>query len=208
MSMRGDPGCLSRGHSFVHCSFMPTECPPGPSHWSPARDVGGQAGSPRPGASAEGADSKAAGLRQLAQSNRSSAGKFRACWGSGTKSGDRAAPKMGCSGHCTGRGPAPWRSGRQGPGTGSVGAECHQTQACHDPAQSWHGRGVPSPPPRRGGQPSSGWGLTQGALPHSLVCWPHFSDHLGQPGLILAMCPGNIQWGSLALSTQGRASQF
>lgn len=151
MSMRGDPGWSLQGpflcSLFIHAHRVSTRA----GRWSPARDAGGQAGSPRPGVSTEGADGKAAGLLQLAQSNRSSGGKFRACRGSGAKSGGRVAPKMGCSGPLHGRGPAPWRSGRQGPGTGSVGAECHQTQACHDPAQSWHGRGVPSPRPRRGG---------------------------------------------------------
>lgn len=90
MSMWGDPGWSLQGpflcSLFIHAHRVSTG----------AQDVGGQAGSPRP--STEGADSKAAGLLQLVQSNQSSGGKFRACWGSGTKSGDRAAPKMGCSG--------------------------------------------------------------------------------------------------------------
>ena len=51
----------------------------------------------------------------------------------------------------------------------SKGAECRQTQACHDPAQSWHGRRVPSPLPRGGG-PALLW---MGGSPreHSFTHW-------------------------------------
>lgn len=96
--------------------------------------------------------------------------------------GTELHPKWGAQGHCTGRGPAPRRSGRQGPGTGSVGLEATprtsflgsseavpkvQDVTRHGLAIILHRAGMaggcPAPHPEGEAQPSSGRGADPGS---------------------------------------------